>query len=79
MEIIARVVSVTIVKVVTTQIAKVATIAVLLMATIAPLTATMTVRMVVAVPTTVLLVLTMTKDQADLILLRRKVVLQVTA
>ena len=66
MEIIARVVTVTIVKVVTTQIAKVATTAVLLMATIAPLTATMTVRMVVAVPTTVLLVLTMTKDQADL-------------
>ena len=79
MEIIARVVTVTIVKVVTTQIAKVATTAVLLMATIAPLTATMTVRMVVAVPTTVLLVLTMTKDQADLILLRRKVQLLVTA
>ena len=79
MEIIARVVTVTIVKVVTTQIAKVATTAVLLMATIAPLTATMTVRMVVAVLTTVLLVLTMTKDQADLILLRRKVLLLVTA
>ena len=79
MEIIAKAVTATIVKVVTTQIAKVATTAVLLMATIAPLTATMTVRMVVAVPTTVLLVLTMTKDQADLILLRRKGMLLVTA